>query len=257
MGLNIKPLNEAPTAHMFALLISPAKYGKTTAGATLPRPLLVGDVDGGILSMMKKRLIDPAGIYTAPVQTYEEAKELLERGWKEGPDGQPFKSVFIDTFSWLMSNVIKREILAATRREKMERNDWGLYLERGMYLAQRAHALARDPNGCHVVLASHEADKSDDEGGVGKLGPAVSGQLFDILPGMPDYVIFLRMRYLGKSDPVTKRPLMKRVFQLEADAKTPAGSRAEVPGEMEPDFTKLWEYTQGTPQAPQIVGGVV
>lgn len=252
MAVEIVELTDWQAPHLSGLLIAPGKFGKTTAGSTLPRPLLVGDADGGIGSLLKKNLIDPKGIYVAPIRTYEDGKDFVENAWRKGPGGKPFASIFFDSYTWFMGNIVKAEILQMTKREKMERNDWGLYLERGLYIMQRAHKLARAEDGCHVVLACHESDKSDDDGGVGKLGPAVSGQLFDILPGMPDFVIFLRIRPTGKFDPVTKRPIAKRVFQLAADVKTPAGARAEVPDEMEPDFTKLWGIVQKTPQ----IGGV-
>ena len=238
----IKQLDDTMPAHLSVLLIAPGKYGKTTALSTLPRPLLVGDADGGIGSLKKKGLIKSEGIFVYDIKSYKDGQDFIDNAWKQGPDGKPFASVAFDTFSWFMNNIVKSEILAMTRREKMERNDWGLYLERGLYIMNHAHKLARNPDGCHVVLACHESDKGGSEDEAGKLGPAVSGQLFDILPGMPDFVAFLKIRATGKFDPTTKRPIARRVFQLAADLRTPAGARADVPDEMEPDFSKLWEH---------------
>jgi len=242
MALEIKALTKDKPPHLSALLIAPAKFGKTTALASLPKPLLIGDVDGGFLSLLNAKRVNPEGIFVAEIKTYEDAKEFFRTGWKQGPDGKPFASVAVDTFSWLMTNVIKPGILGA--RETMELRDWGLYLEKGLYLARMAHELARRVDGCHVVLSCHEADKSDPDGAVGKLGPAISGQLFDILPGMPDFVIFLRIRPTGKVDD-KRRAIVERQFQLGADARTPAGSRASTPDFVEPDFGKLWEYVSG------------
>jgi len=249
--MEIKQLGEAPPPHLWALVTAPAKYGKTTLLSTLPKPLLVGDVDGGILSLMKDKLVGPEvakHIFVAKISSYADAREFFEKSWKGGPEGKPFASLAFDTFSWLMSSVIKPEILAMSRREKMEKQDWGLYLERGLYIARLAHQVARDPNGAHVVLACHESDKGGEDEGVGKLGPAVSGQLFDILPGMVDFSLFLRIRPTGKVEQLpngTRRAIVERVLQTVADARTPAGSRADVPDFAAPDLGALWERANG------------
>lgn len=239
-----RPLIDKPSPHLSIDVVSPAKYGKTSSLITLPKPHLLVDCDGGIESLFREDRITPEqrdGVFIVQPKCYADLLSCVTTLWKEGPEGKPFISMSIDTFSWGMSNIVKPEILARGGREKMELQDWGLYLERGMVLARKAHEIAMDDDGCHVVLTFHEADKGGGDGEIGKLGPSVQGQLFDILPGIPNYVFFMRILRTGKFDPKTKMPIMRRVFLTEADARTPAGSRRKLEMHEEPDFSAIWE----------------
>lgn len=227
-------------------MIAPGKYGKTTLLATLPKPMLVGDADGGIDSLFKDKQVSAEtrkGIYVYPLNTFQDGLDLVQQVWKQGPGGKPFASMAVDTASWFMGGVVKGEILRMSGREKMELQDWGLYFERGLKLAKLAHELAINPEGCHTVLTFHEADKGGEEGQIGKLGPSVQGQLFDVLPGIPNFVFFMRIRRTGKmvDGPGGKQPEMERVLQTVADHRTPAGSRRELLDFEKPDLTAIWE----------------
>lgn len=240
MALEIEDLKERPTPHMSVLLVGPAGFGKTTALLSAPKPLLIGDVDGGIESLFKGNVVPPAareGVKVARITSHGDANEFLTNAWRTVA---PHGTVAIDTFNWLMNMVVKPEILRMNGHELPEKRDWGFYLERGLALAKKAHELALREDGCHVILTSHEADKGGEEGEVGKLGPAISGQLFDILPGMVNYVFFLKIRATGKLDPVTKKPIMERVFQTESDHRTPAKSRRTLAQYEPPDFGAIW-----------------
>ena len=242
--MEIRPLTDSPSPHLSVHVISPAKYGKTTALITLPKPHLLVDCDGGIESLFKEDRITPEqrdGVFVVQPKNYMDLLSCVTSLWKTGPTGGPFASMSFDTMSWAIGNIIKPEILARSGREKMELQDWGLYLERGMVLCRKAHEIAMDPEGCHVVLTFHEADKGGGDGEINKLGPSVSGQLFDILPGIPNYVLFMRILRTGKFDPKTRLPLMNRVFLTEADNRTPAGSRRKLDMHEKPDFSAIWE----------------
>lgn len=240
MALVIAPIEEKPSPHLSAHLLSPGGYGKTTALLTLPRPLLIGDVDGGLDSLFKKMAGPLEGIHTARILSHVDGQDLFRTAWKQGPGGRPFASVALDTGSWYMNNVVKAEILRSTGKEKMEKQDWGLYLERGLRVFKDAHELAMNPEGCHTVVTFHEADKGGEDDQIGKLGPSISGQLFDIVPGIPNFVFFLRIMRTGKLT-AEKTPEMVRVFQTEADHRTPAKSRRDLLKNEAPDFTKIWE----------------
>lgn len=234
-------LKESPSPHLSVLLVAPAGFGKTTSLLTCPKPLLIGDVDGGITSLFKDNVVTPAmreGVKVARLRSHGDAVEFLRDSYKTVAPGG---TIAIDTFNWLMNNVIKPEILRMAGRELAEKRDWGFYLERGLALARLAHELARSEDGCHVVLTSHEADKGGEDGEISKVGPAISGQLFDILPGMMDYVFWLKIRATGRLDPKTKKPEMVRQFQTESDHRTPAKSRRQLDAFEPPDFGRIWE----------------
>ena len=73
------------------------------------------------------------------------------------------------------------------------------------------------------------------------MGPAVQGQLFDILPGIFDFILFLRILKTGKFDSKTTLPIMERKFLTEPDIRTPAGCRRKLDMYEEPNFEAIWE----------------
>lgn len=245
MSLAIRPLQDSPSPHLSVLLVSPGGYGKTTSLITAPKPLLIGDVDGGFESLFKEGLIRPEQrekIDLAPIRSYGDALEFATSAWKG------YATIGFDSFSWFMSNIIKPECLAMSNHELMEQRDWGLYFERGLSIVRKLHELAMSENGCHVIVTSHEADKGGNEGEIGKIGPAVSGQLFDILPGIFNFVFFLRVIHAGidRSGRVPK-PILERKFLTEADGRTPAKARRTLLPMEKPDFSAIWEKVK--PQA--------
>lgn len=238
MTLSIAPLQDRPSPHLSALLVSPGGFGKTTSLITAPKPLLLGDVDGGFESLFKEGLITPQqreGVDVTRIRSYTDALEFVTSAWKG------YATVGFDSFSWFMSNVVKVECLEMSRHELMEQRDWGLYFERGLSIARKLHELAMSETGCHVILTAHEADKGGNEGEIGKIGPAVSGQLFDILPGIFNFVFFLRVIHAGidRSGRVPK-PILERKFLTEADGRTPAKARRTLLPMEKPDFSAIW-----------------
>jgi hypothetical protein len=227
-----------------AHIISPAKYGKTTLVLTLPKPLLIVDCDGGLESLFNERVIGErlqkevadGLVDVAKPRDFKELQEAVVVRWKD----KPYASLAIDTMSWALTHIIKQEILAMSGREKMELQDWGLYLERGLSIAKKAHDLALRADGCHTVLTFHEADKGGEDGQIGKLGPSVQGQLFEILPGIPNYVLFMRILRTGV-DQKTRQAVLERKLQTVADNRTPAGSRRPLEPYEEPDLAAIWE----------------
>lgn len=242
MGLVIKPLEDSPSPHLSVLLVGPGGFGKTTALLTAPKPLLIADVDGGMESLFKKKVVTAeqrAGVFTARIASHDDAVEFVTSAWK--PIAKDGGTIAFDTLSWFMSNVIKPECLEMSGREVMAKPDWGLYLERGLSISRKLHAIAINPEGCHVIVTAHEADKGGEEGEIGKIGPAVSGQLFDILPGLFNFVFFMRIINKG-IDRTGKfpKPILERIFQTDADQRTPAKSRRDLDLQEKPDFTAIW-----------------
>lgn len=235
-------LKDSPSPHLSVHVIAPGKYGKTTSLATAPKPLLIGDADGGIETLLKKAVSGAAreGISFVRLESYQDGLDLVTSLWKQGPGGKPFATVAIDTFSWYLQSAIKGEILRAAGREKMELQDWGYYFERGLAIAKKAHELAVREDGCHTILTFHEADKGGEDNQIGKLGPSVQGQLFDVLPGIPNFVFFMRIQKAGL-DPQTRQAVLRRVFQTAADQRTPAGSRRDLDTYEAPDFSAIWQ----------------
>lgn len=242
-----KALADIPCPHLSAHIISPGGYGKTTVLSTLPKPLLIADCDGGTESLFKDSVVAPSfrgGIHATRPTSYQDALEIVTSMWKEKPDGErQFAAVAFDSFSSLMNRIVKPEILAMSRREKMEMQDWGLYLERGLSIAIKMHDLAVREDGCHTVLTFHEADKGGEDDQIGKIGPAVHGQMFDILPGLPNYVFFMRIRRLAQKNEkgVVTGTQLVRQLQTEADARTPAKSRRQLDMYEPPDLGAIWE----------------
>ena len=115
MTLVLKPLEDVYSPHFSGHLISPAGYGKTTALLTAPKPLLIGDADGGIESLFKKKVVSDEmrrDVTVARLTCFNDGLEFVTSAWKNGPGGRPFATVAIDTMSWFMGNVVKPEILA-------------------------------------------------------------------------------------------------------------------------------------------------
>lgn len=253
MALQIAPLQDRPSPHLSVLLVSPGGYGKTTSLITAPKPLLIGDVDGGFESLFKEGLITPQqreAVDVTRIKSYQDALEFVSSAHKG------YATIAFDSFSWFMSNVIKVECLEMSRHELMEQRDWGLYFERGLSIARKLHELAMSEEGCHVILTSHEADKGGNEGEIGKIGPAVSGQLFDILPGIFNFVFFLRVVHAGidRSGRVPK-PILERKFLTEADGRTPAKARRTLLPMEKPDFTAIWEKVKpSTIKGKEVMG---
>lgn len=257
MPAEVKPLTLEVSPHISALLIGPGGFGKTTALVTLPKPLLIADCDGGIESLFNQKTVsekDREGVSVTRPTCFADLLDIVTVRWSKGPGGKPFASLAIDTLSWAMGNIIKAEILSMAGREKMEKQDWGLYLERGIVLCRKAHELAMRPDGCHVVMTAHETDRGGEDNQMGKLGPAVQGQLFDILPGIPNFVFFLKI--IKEMDPKTRKVVLKRMFQTGADAMTPAKSRRDLELFIEPNFTKLWEEVAPLVSPEALKGGM-
>jgi hypothetical protein len=258
--------------------------GKSFALATLPKPVLVADVMGGVHSIPPPpgREIDgflytKDGIDVAYPKTWQDLLTFVTVSWRKEPSeeakkfGGYYKSVVIDQLSECNFHLILNEV-ATEDREVVSVRQWGIIGKKVKLLARKLKDLTdakRFPQGPVVVLCTLRKDKDDvvgdsgpseidKEGWImaGRVGPLLSGQCFEDVPSIPD--VILQMRVVTTRDPNNpKRVTKRRMFQTDTDGVYMARSRFAGLNKMEPpNFIKLFEKIDAERRkSGQLAGG--
>ncbi|AKJ72599.1 hypothetical protein PP301_gp123 [Gordonia phage GMA2] len=175
------------------LVHGPAKAGKSTFGASSPKPMLLIDIEGGSRFLdIKPVRWDPTrhappeadGSWDTAIVTvrnYDDALKAYE--WLKAGK-HPFESVVIDSISELQQRLVDQ----VTNRDQAKLQDWGDILRKFMGFLRDMRDLTEHPTKPvqSVVLIAMSVDDQ-----AGKKQPFAQGQskvmlpyLFDILGAM-------------------------------------------------------------------------
>jgi hypothetical protein len=259
--MKIQPLSEARSEdRLNVLVISDSGMGKSTICSTLPKPILYADVGGGAHSIPagEGKTIDGVkysqeGIDIAYPQNWMDLLTFFTTMWRSKPSpealkfGERYASVVLDMLTECNFHLILNEVVGS-EEARVTQNDWGVIGKKVKVLARKAKELAnvkRFPDGPHVVVTALRKDKAlDSEAGIftGKIGPMLSGQCLEDVPGVFDLVTQIRVRQVKGLD---GKPRRVRMLQTESDGVYMARSRFPGLKIYEPtNFSAMWEKIQ-------------
>jgi len=152
--------------------------GKTHFLGTFPKPTYVMDLDRGIVTLRKVPGVEyDTFIDNGKGSAYRETEKtlrLIEEGKFPSSDGSPFKTICLDTATFLQDAIIKFETQMSPKGI-LGYDGWGRVLNKTMDILRRMRALSIARQ-VHVVVTCHELiDKDDITGEVFRL-PQFQGQ---------------------------------------------------------------------------------
>jgi phage nucleotide-binding protein len=163
----IKKASELPPRKLRMLIYGDAGVGKTTLLATLPRPCLVIDFEGGA----DLRLRGEEDIYVAEVGNKEDLKKVL--GALNQIPG--LKAVAFDGFSIFVERLLK-DIVEKRRKAGKLRGDSPGFYEWGQLSAQAKEVvLSLLKSDAHVVFTALAKSKVDND----------TGEVLELRPDLP------------------------------------------------------------------------
>jgi hypothetical protein len=182
--------------------------------------------------------------------------------WKKKPSeaaqkyGDYYKTVGVDLLTECNFHLILDEV--SNNKDLVTIQDWGIIGKKVKQFARMMVDLTdvtRYKQGPHVMICCLRKDvdtKNDTGMATGRIGPLLSGQCFDDVPGVFNLIVYLRMVNLPGPDGKAKR---RRMFQLETDGVYMAGTR--YPGALAkyepPDISHLWDKIQAWRHAKKEV----
>lgn len=176
----VKPVGEMPDGKL-VVVYGRSGSGKTWFGGTFPKPLLilkVGDDGGNTVKRVKD-------VYVKDIDKPSDLSDALDTLMTD----DEYKTVFVDTFSFLVTEWKKDNII--DKKKKMTQQSWGDLLTDTEELIRKAHKLSKDK---WVVLSCHEVTDSI-EGLEDELLPdvraSVSKGARTYLEGMANYGIHM------------------------------------------------------------------
>jgi len=195
-----------------ALIYGEPGVGKTTVLATLPRPLVVLDFEGGAAV----RLRGEDNVYIAEIGGYKELEEALQ----ELNSLKDIKSIAFDGFS-----VFLQALLDALVQKDGKSNATFVHWNRLTTIAKRIILSLRKPDK-HLVFTAFEKQKKDKD----------TGKVIEIHPDLPTSIRrYLRGLVDLEGRLVLKGPNRTLVFKDDTgivETKDRTGKLAEEP----PDF---------------------
>lgn len=220
----VKPVGEMPDGKL-VVVYGRSGSGKTWFGGTFPKPLLilkVGDDGGNTVKRVKD-------VYVKEIDKPSDLSDALDTLMTD----DEYKTVFVDTFSFLVTEWKKDNII--DKKKKMTQQSWGDLLTDTEELIRKAHKLSKDK---WVVLSCHEVTDSI-EGLEDELLPdvraSVSKGARTYLEGMANYGIHMikiqkevenpktgetemRVRFAGEVGP---NPYYWTKIQVDPSVKVP------------------------------------
>jgi len=206
------------------LIYGPTGSGKTTIARTMPKPVLVLDFEGGILS-----LLNEGGIAVCPIRSTEDLLQAVSELQKDST----FLSVVFDG----LSIFVKRRVQEL--RGTKERVTWDEWQK--LTNEVRAAVLPLLQLKKHLLLTCLPRwIRQKDERGR-DIGPII-GATIDLTPALRQDLIAAcdLVGYLvGPNDPLFQNASERRVlFKPDSSFQIVCKTRAEVFGQEEPNFSK-------------------
>jgi len=217
----LKKASELEAKPIRALIYGEPGVGKTTLLATLPRPVVILDFEGGAAV----RLRGEEDIYIAEIGNYEELKEAL----KELENLKDIKSIAFDGFSVFLQALLD-EITTKAGRKAPTFREWNLLTT----LAKGIILRLRKPDKHLVFTAFEKVRKDKDTGKVVEIHPDLPSAVRRYLRGLVD----LEGRMVWNS----QKGNPELVF---SDPVAETKDRTGKLGVEEPDFGKILEKIFG------------
>ena len=213
MALKFSNTNDVYNNGIKALVYGISGAGKTTALATLPRPIILS-AEKGLLS------IAGTGIPVLEIETFEDLDEAYK--WCVNPANQQhFDSIALDS----ITEIAEKVLVHAKTKVKDARLAYMELSDKMIDIIKKF----RDIQGKHVIMTAKIESNKEELTGIVKYFPAMPGaKLTQKLPYLYDEVWFLGI----KTDPTTNQSW--RYIQTGPDFQVIAKDRSGKLGFMEP-----------------------
>lgn len=172
------------------LILGRPGVGKTRLAGTFPDAFFL-DTEGGARTaypgVVKRQIVKPdAGVLSTVRTAVDKLGKLrFENGALWGTDGNPIRTVAVDTIDAIQQAVIDFKILRQTR-VKMERGDWGVLITMIRPLNMLLQSLP-----VNVVVVGHTKTRDGEDKRVGVMDLAVQGALKDQMPRWYDCILHI------------------------------------------------------------------
>jgi phage nucleotide-binding protein len=189
MAIQLKNTADVSANGVKVLVYGHAGAGKTTLGASMPKPIIIS-AEGGLLS------IKDAGLDYIEVNSMESLREAFE--YVSGPHGADYESVVLDSISEIGEVVLVHE-------KAVNKDGRAAYGEMAAQMTSIIRAF-RDLSGKHVLMTA-KVEKAQDETGRILYSPSMPGsKVGQQLPYFFDEVLALRVE--KDAEGVSQRALM-------------------------------------------------
>lgn len=209
--LQISNTREATLGTLKVVVYGPAGIGKSTFGATFPRPIFL-DCEGGLLSL-RDRGVDY--IRCRSVREVAEALALLRS------KGEAYETVVVDSITEVVRMVIDEiRPLSTAPAGPMSLREWGRCID----VMRRLVRAFRDLP-LHTVFTALPRETRSSTGEVIAVKPALPGRLADEVCASVDFVFYLGTRAGGGRTEATARSLLTtcagRIYAKDRSGKLP------------------------------------
>lgn len=224
---------EVAIDHFNIMVYGPVGAGKTHLAGTADdsketSPVLILDVEGGAMTLRRKKNID-----VVPVRSI---KELIEVHNKIKMEKTPhYKTVVIDTMTELhsldMQHIMKElvERRPDLNPDVASQREWGIARE---HMRRIIRAFRDLP--CHTIFIAHSVEDKDDSNTI-HIAPSFPGKLKTEIPGFVDIVGYLYTQ--------TEKDQLERRLQLAKTRRIVAKDRTASLGDViiNPTIPEIWK----------------
>tara|TARA_R100000656_G_scaffold13723_5_gene13955 strand:+ start:834 stop:1517 length:684 start_codon:yes stop_codon:yes gene_type:complete len=226
--MKIKNAKEMDVSNVIlcATVYGKAGTGKTTLGATFPKPLFL-DMNKGLLSI-RGMDVDYIELYQA---NFMEIKDSID----EALQSKDHESIIIDSMGEVAEQCMKH-ICTMNRRQKPEFADWDSF-----YQTMRDLIIKIRNGGKHVLCICHEDVQKEEATGRIFIKPAFQGQLKNKYTALFDEVYHSEVETIIGKPPVYK--LLSRSSGIyEAKSRLMDQKNQEI--YLTPDFKELMKMVE-------------
>lgn len=218
--LQIANTHDDAMSSLKLIVYGPAGIGKTTFGATFPRPLIL-DCEGGLLALRGR---DQQYIRCRSVSDVLEAINLIRANIGS------YDTVVVDSLTEIVRMVVDDvRPWTGTQQPPMTLRDWGASIE----ASRRLVRAFRDLPG-HTVFTALPREVRGANGEIVSVRPSLPGRLADEVCAAVDFVLYLGVRTSGD----TNGRLPARVLLTGASGRFFAKDRS---GKLPPWIDPTWE----------------
>ena len=212
---------DSSSIKLSATVYGKAGTGKTTLGATFPKPFFL-DLNKGLLSIRGKN-VDYVELYDS---TWVEIQDTLDEAIKS-PDHE---SIIIDSMGEV-AEICMKHICQLNRRQKPEFADWDAF-----YQSMKSFIMKVRNSGKHSLCICHEDVQKEEATGRIFIKPAFQGQLKNKYTAFFDEVYHSGVETLPGKPPIYK--LLSRSSGIY-EAKSRLLSSTTMESYLTPHFNDL------------------